>query len=113
MSEHARNTDPDTSHEAASSINISAQALRVLVSYYLVPVPLLDHTAYDYAGFPPHARDGQRCSDLRHAGLIEPTGAKAKTPSNRLGRLCAITDVGRRHIQNNIDVVRELCRGGL
>lgn len=111
MSRHARNTDPDTSHMAAASINITAQSLRVLVSYYLIPTPLLDCTAYDYAGFSGRRNGEQRCSDLRDAGFIEPTGAKAKTPSGRLGRVCMITEAGRKYIRDNFEVVRGLCDG--
>jgi hypothetical protein len=77
---HARASDPATSHEAAAAINITAQALRILRAYQC-DRPLLDYDAYCLAGFPPNARDGQRCSDLRHAGFIERTGERAQTPS--------------------------------
>lgn len=99
LNSHARSTDPDTSHEAAASINITDQAKVILKSYW-PGLPLLDIDAYSMAGFPPHARDGQRCSDLRHKGLITRIGRKAKTPSGRYGHLCAITDIGREYLES-------------
>jgi hypothetical protein len=87
---HARASDPDTSHEAVASIDISAQAFRILRSYRNGR-PMLDVEAYQLAGFPPHACDGQRCSDLRNAGYIERTGDRAITPSGKRGYLCKIT----------------------
>ncbi len=93
-STHARASDPATSHEAAATINITAQALRILRSYHN-GTALLDYDAYCLAGFPPNARDGQRCSDLRHAGFIERTGERAETPSGKSGYLCRITSAGR------------------
>lgn len=56
---------------------------------------MTDHDAYQRAGFGPHARDGQRCSDLRRKKLIEPTGGRGITPSGRTGRLCRITTRGK------------------
>jgi hypothetical protein len=93
MNSHARSTDPDTSH-AAVPTNLTAQALKVLSSYYFSVEPLLDYDAYRMAGFGPNARDGQRCSDLRRTGMIERTGQKARTPSNKWGYLCVITRAG-------------------
>lgn len=90
---HARTSDPPTSHEAVESLDVTAQALRILHEYRRGR-DLLDYDAYRLAGFPPHARDGQRCSDLRHAGYIERTGGRAMTPSGRSGYLCRITPAG-------------------
>lgn len=93
---HARASDPDTSHEAVP-VKITEQALIILRSYRN-GVPLLDVQAYRFAGFPEHACDGQRCSDLRKAGLIERTGDRARTPSGKAGYLCRITEAGRRFL---------------
>jgi hypothetical protein len=90
---HARASDPATSHEAAESIDITKQAKLILRSYRDGSA-LLDVDAYRRAGFPPHACDGQRCSDLRTAGFIERTGARAQTPSGKSGYLCRITARG-------------------
>jgi len=95
---HARRSDPDTSHEAAESIDISAQARIILNSYAVSNRPLLDYDAYYIAGFPPNARDGQRCSDLRHRKFIERTGDRAQTPSGKSGHLCRITQAGREYL---------------
>lgn len=93
---HARASDLVTSYEAVPA-NITAQALRILRAY-LCNRALLDYDAYCLAGFPPNARDGQRCSDLRQAGFIERTGARAQTPSGKSGYLCRITLAGRDYL---------------
>jgi hypothetical protein len=90
---HARADDPATSHEAAETIDVSAQAFRVLTSY-VSGRPLLDHDAYRIAGFPAGRTSHQRCSDLRDAGFIERTGERARTPSGKAGYLCRITPRG-------------------
>jgi hypothetical protein len=95
---HSRTSDPQTSHDAAEAINITRQARRILSSYKS-GLALLDVQAYQRAGFAPHACDGQRCSDLRTAGLIERTGAKAITPSGKYGYLCRITDLGQKYLR--------------
>jgi hypothetical protein len=97
---HARRSDPDTSHEAVASINITEQALIILRSYG-DGRPLLDIDAYRRAGFPPHACDGQRCSDLRRAGFIKRTGERATTPSGKSGYLCQITQSGLVYLSLN------------
>ncbi len=94
---HARASDPATSHEAIERINITAQALCILQAYQC-DEPLLDYDAYRLAGFPPNARDGQRCSDLRQAEFIERTGKRAQTPSGKSGHLCRITTSGRNYL---------------
>jgi hypothetical protein len=95
---HARASDPATSHEAVP-INITEQAFLILLAYSRSR-PLLDHDAYRMAGFGPNARDGQRCSDLRRAGLIERTGKRALTPSGKPGHLCRITVAGHNYLKN-------------
>jgi len=94
----ARTSDPATSHEAAESIDISAQALTVLRAYRY-NAPLLDHDAYRLAGFAPGRVTHQRCSDLRRAGLIARTGGRARTPSGRSGYLCQITPDGVNYLR--------------
>lgn len=90
---HARAADPATSREAAQRVNITEQAARILDAYRAGPV--IDEAAYARARFPPEARDGQRCSDLRQAGLIARTGERAKTSSGRKAYVCALTEAGR------------------
>jgi hypothetical protein len=92
---HARNTDPDTSHQATRRLNIKAQAFQVLRVYAREDRPMIDHEAYALAGL---ARIGggsrQRCSDLRDAGLIERLEAKGLTPSHEWAHLSRITPKG-------------------
>lgn len=94
---HARRSDPNTSKAAAASIDISAQAWKIL-QVYKSGRELLDHDAYELAGYGPNARDGQRCSDLREAGLIARTGNRGITPSGKAGHLCRITQEGKNFI---------------
>jgi hypothetical protein len=92
---HARATDPATSHEAAASVPVTAQALRVLRAYQEHARPLLDHDAYRLVGLGGNRLCHQRCSDLRTKGLIERTGDRAMTPSGKSGYVCVITPKGR------------------
>ncbi|HEU4687327.1 MAG TPA: DEAD/DEAH box helicase [Vicinamibacterales bacterium] len=98
FSTHARSSDPDTSYEAIP-VNVTLQGFIVLQSYRSGQA-LLDHDAYQRAGFGPNARDGQRCSDLRQAGYIERTGERAKTPSGKSGYLCRITPRGLAYLES-------------
>ena len=94
---HARRSDPPTSHEAVESINVTAQAHTVLLQYR--GRDLIDYDAYRLAGFPEYARNGQRCSDLRHAGYIERTGKRGLTPTGRSGYVCRITSTGLNYLR--------------
>ena len=98
---HSRTSDPQTSRDAAEAVNITRQA-KVILSAYKTGLSLLDVDAYRRAGFAPHACDGQRCSDLRSAGLIERTGAKALTPSGKYGYLCRITEQGLEYLRTRV-----------
>jgi len=96
--EHARTTDPSTSH-AAIPDNLAEQALTVLRAY-ANGWALIDHDAYMHAGFSPNARDGQRCSDLRRWGMIERTGERGRTPSGKSAHRCRITAKGLRYLKD-------------
>lgn len=89
---HARSSDPQTSHDAIP-VNLTAQAF-IILRAYASGRAMIDHDAYAAAGYSPNARDGQRCSDLRHAGFIERTGARGTTPSGKGAHLCRITARG-------------------
>jgi hypothetical protein len=106
VSLHARNTDPDTSHDAVPR-HITKQALHVLYAYRFGE-SLLDHTAYRLVGLGRKRFAHQRCSDLRHAGLIERTGEKALTPSGNHGYVCRITPLGQEYLEASIDQLIEL-----
>ena len=88
----ARATDPDTSHEAVESINITRQCYLILRAYRSGR-SLTDHEAYNLAGFP-STLARQRCSDLREVGFIEWTGERGTSPSGKAAYLCRITPAG-------------------
>ena len=92
---HARTNDPATSHEAVPTPKkLSEQALLVLQAYRSGQ-PLTDHKAYEDVGLNVEMNGArQRCTDLRHAGLIKKTGERGKTPSGKAGNLCRITPTG-------------------
>jgi hypothetical protein len=98
---HSRWSDPDTSKEAVKSVPVTAQALVILRSY-ASGAALLDVDAYRHAGFPSHACDGQRCSDLRKQDFIRRTGNRAKTPSGKSGHLCIITESGQQFLAKGV-----------
>ena len=91
----ARASDPATSHEAAASIDVTTQALRVLRAYLEHDRALLDHDAYRLVGLGGDRLCHQRCSDLRAKGFIARTGERARTPAGKSGFLCRITPAGR------------------
>ena len=98
---HARTNDPDTSHEAVPR-NIAGQALQVLKAYW-DGAALLDHDAYRLSGLIVAVNGARpRCSDLRHAGFIERTGERGKTPSGKAGHLCRITPAGRAYLLREV-----------
>jgi hypothetical protein len=99
---HARTGDPATSHEAADAVDIAGQARQVL-RVYLNGNAYTDHDAYRLAGLTVAINGArQRCTDLRHAGLIERTGDRGATPSGRAGYLCRITPKGRAFLNPNL-----------
>jgi hypothetical protein len=91
---HARRTDPDTSHATAKLVKMNAQRYRVLGSYYKHRREMIDHEAYALAGMHQSGYAHQRCSDLRNAGWIVPTGNKGTTPFKKPARKCVITTTG-------------------
>ena len=69
----ARADDPATSHAAARKVQPKrgTQASQLLALYRAYPNGLTDAEACLYANIP---HGWKRCSDLRNAGLIRPTG---------------------------------------
>jgi hypothetical protein len=94
----SRSTDPDTSHEAARQIRVTAnnQRGKLLVGYRWVPRGLTDEEAQVRAGVSPLSCYWKRCSELREAGLIETTGETRKGRSGVLRMVCALTPDGLR-----------------
>jgi len=98
---HARNSDPDTSHEAVpDAATITRQCTQVLRVYRAYNRPMTDHDAYRLAGLIVALNGArQRCTDLRHLKMIRRTGDRGPTPSGKSGYLCEITDKGREYLE--------------
>lgn len=94
---HHRTDAPATSVAAAYAVDITAQARQVLGAY-ASGERLTDHQAYARAGLTVDINGARaRCSDLRHAHLIEVVG-EGRAPSGRRARLCALTELGREYL---------------
>jgi len=89
-----RNTDPETSAMGAQDVKPrrQTQALRLLAEY-VHRDGLTDEEAALFAGL---IKTGywKRCSDLRTAGFIIPTGETRIGSQGSLMRVCAITEEG-------------------
>lgn len=86
---NARRTDPWTSHAAAESMIGPAQTLReaLLAAYRATPAGLTDEEACLLANI---SGGWKRCSELRKAGKIIPTGHTRIGSRGRHGIVCAI-----------------------
>ncbi len=96
----ARNTDPGTSHAATRAIALRAgtQRARLLEAFALEAAAfgLTDEEAADLAdGVPYRSEFAKRCSELREAGWIEPTGQTRKGVAGHDRIVSRITDAGR------------------
>lgn len=90
----ARQSDPSTSHDGIRTVSLRAgtQAAR-LARAYRDAGELTDDEAGQIAGL----RDAgywKRCSDLRRAGIIEPTGETRPGRSGEQQRICRLTALG-------------------
>lgn len=90
----ARQSDPSTSHDGVRAVSLRAgtQAAR-LARAYRDAGELTDDEAGQIAGL----RDAgywKRCSDLRRAGIIEPTGETRPGRSGEQQRICRLTPLG-------------------
>lgn len=100
----SRTTDPATSHAAAREIKVKAGSQRALLleAFYEAPYRrfydkgMTDEQAMEFAvGVSPNSEYSKRCSELREAGYIEPTG-ETRTGSSGLQRIVSrITAKGR------------------
>jgi len=92
--EHARTSDPETSHAAARALGGKAGSmLRDLLEAYGT-ADLTAEEAAEERGYT--AADGawKRVSDLTNAGLVEPTGETRPASSGRQQRVLRITRLG-------------------
>lgn len=84
----ARRTDPDTSHEAARTVDsLRAKQRYVLATLRHYGPATFDDLIADYRahGFPRQSDSGirTRVSELREAGFVEDTGERRTLPSGR------------------------------
>ena len=92
VNEHVRSTDPDTSLEAAISMQGSAKALAYRIFAEMkANGPGTQHTISIRMGLPA-ASVWKRLSDLRRFGLIEPSGFTMRGPTNRQQTIWQIKD---------------------
>lgn len=89
----ARTSDPETSKKAEAQVRPrrGSQAMRLLQVYAELG-PLTDEVATQKAGL---VNGWKRCSDLRNAGYIKPTGQLSTSSMGAQVQVCAITDLGR------------------
>jgi len=97
---NARTSDPETSHRAAKSVKFraSSQQARLLVAYDCASLRgLTDQEAGEMTGLinQPGCGYWKRCSDLRRAGYIVPTGETRTSSAGEQQRVCVITLLGR------------------
>lgn len=94
-----RNTDPVTSVEAAADVKPRrvSQAM-LLLAEYLHRDGLTDEEAGLFSGLAqrPKCCYWKRCSELRAAGLIIPTGETRLSSAGSMMQVCAITEEGER-----------------
>lgn len=94
----ARATDPETSKAAATALRPESLRYRLLRTYASGVAQHMQGLTDEEATALANVGNGgwKRCSDLRRAGLIQPTGrTKPGRSSGRDGRICAITEAGR------------------
>lgn len=107
----ARSTDPDTSHAATRAITVKAGTQRALLLEVFAHADewwhgpkfrnaLTDEEAMEFAGgVSPLSEYSKRCSELREAGFIEPTGETRKGSSGMERIVSRITDKGREAVR--------------
>lgn len=97
----SRATDPETSH-AAVPRNITAKNARGrLLCAYWRSVDATDEEAAEWAGISLASEYAKRCSELRDAGYIEPTGVTRSGASGHQRIVCQITVAGRVALQRS------------
>jgi len=92
-----RKTDPKTSKDGAKSVKVRAGSQRALLfSQYCMCADLTDDQAGRLSGLSKSPKCGywKRCSELRQAGYIKPTGETRLAGSGALQAVCKITDAG-------------------
>lgn len=94
----SRSTDPATSHKAephrVTARNARGKLLRAFAETSAVD-GLTDEQAAHRALVSPSSEYAKRCSELREAGLIEPTGEERRGNSGQSRMVSRITEAGR------------------
>ena len=95
----SRSTDPETSKTATASLTVRAgsQRHRLLQTYAAALSGLTDEEAGNASGLAqlPKCCYWKRCSELRQAGYIAPTGDTRLSSAEERQQVCRITDTGR------------------
>lgn len=93
----ARNTDPDTSHQAARYAAKTAATHRALALRELATAGPRGLTDFDLAARTriPQTSIGKRRGELRDAGLVEDSGTRRPSPSGTAAIVWRVTDLGR------------------
>jgi hypothetical protein len=93
-----RDTDPDTSRAATRSLGVRAGSQRhtLLQAYATATGGLTDEEAGTVTGLAdtPRCCYWKRCSELRQAGYIAPTGGARASTAGEMQQVCAITETG-------------------
>lgn len=93
--ELARETDPDTSKEAARKLDAGrAGSMRRRLLSCFISGPMTAEEAASAAGYGPEVGAWKRVSDLLNLGLVEDSGKKKLGSSGRPQRILSITDLG-------------------
>ena len=94
-----RNGDATTSRAPLPSLAIRAgsQRHKLLKQYGAAPYGLTDEQAGQVSGLAdlPRCCYWKRCSELRQAGFIAPTGITRLSTADEAQQVCAITEAGR------------------
>ena len=92
----ARASDPSTSRKAAQNATVRAGSQRhTLLQQYAHSEGLTDEQAGRMAGLlRPGVCYWKRCSELRQAGYIKPTGETRVSLAGVVQQVCAITEAG-------------------
>jgi hypothetical protein len=97
----ARKSDTGTSVEGAKAIVIRAGTHRtvLLETYASCNYGITDEVAGVFSGLAKkNVGYWKRCSELRRAGYIVPTGETQKSSNGSMQQCCRITDAGRQAI---------------
>jgi hypothetical protein len=95
----SRTQDPNTSKTGALSMAVRAGSQRhaLLKAYNAATGGLTDEEAGNVTGLSdsPRCCYWKRCSELRQAGYITPTGATRASTAGEMQQVCEITEAGR------------------